>query len=86
MLIIYQKIFVLLAGTVSDGFHNHPPLLTVLPIENVAHGLGHAPLPVDVELVQGVVHGVGQAHDTWKNISVKRENIFQFLTENFNFH
>ena len=49
-------------------------MLAVLPVEDVTHGLGHAALPVDVELVQGVVHGVGQAHDAWENISGFREN------------
>ena len=53
----------LLAGTVSDGFDEHPPLLAVVPVEDVAHGLGQAALPVYVELMQGVVHSVGQAHD-----------------------
>ena len=53
----------LLAGAVGDGLHEHAVLLAVVPVQNVAHGLGHAALAVDVELCERVVHGVGEAHD-----------------------
>ena len=52
-----------LAGAVGDGLDEHPVVVALLPVQDVAHGLGHAALAVDVELCEGVVHGVGQAHD-----------------------
>ena len=55
--------FFLLAGAVSDGLDEHPVVVALLPVQDVAHGLGQAALAVNVELGEGVVHGVGQAHD-----------------------
>ena len=53
----------LLAGAVGDGLDEHPVLVALFPVKNVAHGLGQAALAVNVELCEGVVHGVGQAHN-----------------------
>ena len=55
--------FFLLAGAVGDGLDEHPLVVALLPVQDVAHGLSHTALAVNVELGEGVIHGIGQADD-----------------------